>query len=553
MFDRTIRRVSLRLAVGACWFVLACAGVAALAAPAHALILKSSIPGAHYEANAAARVELNRAASRTQNKNVAGAETAALAATRADSTSGEAWQTLGLIRLSRGNSQGARVALERAASLSPERPDVWTRLSQVCLLDLGLVEDGVTALDAAIAADSTYGPAWYSRAFFLWGLGDLDGANDALERARANALSPSQSALFYSAQLGVLTSRGQYAQAASAIKNYRYDLQDDVTALQHEEHALRGLGDNEGAIRSLDALRATFPKEPLWKIETGHAYRGLAKPDSARVWFTRAAATDTSSFDAGYNKALALAATRDTARAWAELRRLRALDPQNWLVPLLASRLHRAAGDTARAALAFEEARRLNPALGLAGAGAAGGAAIPAWSSPDLEAAEALIDAGDFTLAMDRLYAVTRDSVRTGAALFWISRVTRMSTKQTGPPVVTATYAAQASRGDPVVLRALAEAQLAAGDTARAVANLLAVRKAAPDDAIASTLLVAVLLHGGQPVRARSIYNEFALEPTRSWRVESVRADALAAVKDPGASIARTRAAAIDYLPPRGR
>ena len=543
MFDRTIgRAVTLSLAL-----------LAASAAPGNAVIMRSSIPGAHYEANAAARVELNRSASRVKNKNVAGAETAALAATRADSLSGEAWQTLGLLRINRGDPEGARQALERAASLSPERPDVWTRLAQVCLLDLGLVEDGVTALDAAVAADSSYGPAWYSRGFFLWGLGDLDGANDAMERARANALSPSQSALFYSAQLGILTSRGQYAQAASAIKNYRFELKDDVTALQHEEHALRGMGDYERAIQSLDALRATFPKEALWKIETGHAYRGLAKPDSARVWFARAAATDTSSFDAGYNKALALVATRDTAKAWAELRRLRGLDPQNWLVPLLASRMHRAAGDTARAALGFEEARRLNPALGLAGAGAAGGAAIPSWSSPELEAAEALIDAGDFTLAIDRLYAATRDSVRTGAALFWISRVTRMSTKQAGPPIVTAAYAAKVSKNDPVVVRALAEAQLAAADTARAVANLLALRRLAPDDAITTTMIAAILLHGGQPARARAMYHEFALEPTRSWRVESVRADALAAVKDPGAEIARTRAAAVDYLPPRGR
>ncbi len=155
---------------------------------------------------------------------------------------------------------------------------------------------------------------------------------------------------------------------------------------------------------------------------------------------------------------------------------------------------------------------------------------------------------------MDRLYAATRDSVRTGAALFWISRVTRMSTAQPGPPVITAHYAERASRGDPVIVRALAEAQLAAGDTVRAVANLLLVRRAAPDDGIAVSLVAATLLHGGQAARARSIYNEFALEPTRSWRTEAVRAAVLEAVNDPGTSIARTRMAAVDYLPPpRGK
>ncbi len=339
-------------------YLFVCAIVLTLAPAARAAVLKSSIPGAHFEANAAARVELNRAQSRVQNKNISGAEAAALVATQLESLSGEAWQTLGMLRLSQKNARGARSAFERSAALAPERPETWTRLSQVNLLDLGYVEDGVTALSVALEADSTYGPAWYSRGFLSWMLGALDGASEAMERARGYAVSESQNALWYSAQLGVMASRGQYAQAANAISNYRYQLKEDVTALQHEEHALRGQGNYEKALRALDNLRATFPKDPLWMIETGHAYRGLDKPDSARAWFNRAAAADPKSFDAGYNKALSLVAVRDTARAWAELRRLRTLDPQNWLVPLLASRLHRTAGDLDRAQLAFEEARR---------------------------------------------------------------------------------------------------------------------------------------------------------------------------------------------------
>ena len=66
-------------------------------------------------------------------------------------------------------------------------------------------------------------------------------------------------------------------------------------------------------------------------------------------------------------------------------------------------------------------------------------------------------------------------------------------------------------------------------------------------------MLAAVLLKGGEAARARALYNDFALEPTRSWRIESVRAEALAAVNDPGATIARSRRAAADYLPQRGR
>jgi tetratricopeptide (TPR) repeat protein len=553
MFDSLSRRASSCLA--AVVFALLCAGT--LPSPARAAVMKSQIPGAHYTANAAARVELNRAQSRTTTRNLAGAEAAARAAVAADSLSGEAWQTLGMIRLARSDYDGARTALESAASLAPERADVWTRLAQICLINLGFVEEGTTALQAAVEADSTYGPAWYSQGFFLWTRGDLVAADAAIQRARDNATTQSQDALWYSAQLGIITAGGRYAEAVTAIKNYRFSVTDDITALQHEAHALRGKGDARAALTSLNALRGALPKEPLWMIETGHAYVDLGEPDSARAWFSRAATADPKSFDAGYNKALALAATKDTAGAWTELRRLRDIDPTNWLVPLYASRLHRAKEDTARATLAFDEARRLNPALGLAGASAAGTAAVPAWSSPELEDAERLIERGDFTLALDRLYAASQDSLRRGAALYWMARLTRMSSSQAGPPVVAAHYGVRASNGDPVVLRALAEMQAAAGDTARAVTNLLTLRKMAPDDDVATALLAAILLHGGEPARAKDLFAQEAKEPTRSYRIESVRAAALTAVNDPGAAIAKSRAAGLDYLPPprprRGR
>jgi hypothetical protein len=118
-----------------------------------------------------------------------------------------------------------------------------------------------------------------------------------------------------------------------------------------------------------------------------------------------------------------------------------------------------------------------------------------------------------------------------------------------GLPVISAQAGAEASRGDPVLLRLLAEAQWAAADAARATPNLRTVRRIAPTDLVAAALLSVVLLGSGAPAGARAVWNEVAQDPTRSWRVESARAAAFGATNDAGAAIARQRAAAVDYLP----
>jgi hypothetical protein len=211
----------------------------------------------------------------------------------------------------------------------------------------------------------------------------------------------------------------------------------------------------------------------------------------------------------------------------------------------------RAHGDTTRADQAFEEARRLNPAMGLASAMRAGAAAaVPGWSSPELEAAERWIEAGEFGLAGTKLYQAARDKDHRAAALYWLSRVARITGAPAGLPVIAAQAGAEASGGDPVYIRALAEAQFAAGDTARAKVNLRALRHGAPEDVIAAALLADVYLTGDDVVAARGLFNEFGQSPTRSYRLESMRALVLTAANDAGATIARQRAAAADYLSP---
>ncbi|MEO6461825.1 MAG: hypothetical protein ABIP29_02005, partial [Candidatus Eisenbacteria bacterium] len=221
----------------------------------------------------------------------------------------------------------------------------------------------------------------------------------------------------------------------------------------------------------------------------------------------------------------------------------------NFLIPLLASRLARASGDSTRTKLAFDEARRLNPAFGLATSAEMGTSpAIPAWASPDLAEGERLMERGEFTLAGDRFQMAAQDPVRRGAGLFWSSRVGRMTDAARGLPVIAAQAAAEAMNGDPVFVRALAEAQWSAGDQNRAVHNLRGLRRKAADDFVAAALLSDALIARGDGTGARAIWNEVAQEQTRSWRIETSRAHAFATVKDAGAAIARQRAAAADYL-----
>jgi tetratricopeptide (TPR) repeat protein len=515
---------------------------------AHATVFKSQIPGAHYKANDAAQIELTRMKSRLRLNNIEGALDAVRDAARHDSLSGEIYDQLGLLYLRIGRYGKARDAFEQAAAFAPEQAPVWNRLAQVSLTQLGLEEQGLQALNYAFAADSTYTSAYYTEFLYHWTRCEFPEAARSIARARQLELDETHSLLWYSSELGFEMSQGDYASSREALEIYLGQAESDFSAQQMLAVAQRASGDPKAAKETLRKLVALRP-QTVWLSESGLVRRALGERDSALVFFGLAVRADSSAFEPGYNKTLELLAHRDTTRAWRELARLRGIDPNNWLTPLLASRIARAEGDTARAALAFEEARRLNPAMGLASAARAGAAAaVPAWSSPELEAAETLIEEGDFALAGDKLYQAGRDKEHRGAALYWLARVARITGGAPGLPVIAAQAAAEETNGDPVVVRSLGEAQFGAGDLERAIANLHTLRQASPDDLVAAAVEAEARLRKGDVAGARGIFNEIGRDPTRSYRFESIRAAVLAEAKDPGAAIARQRAHAVDYL-----
>jgi tetratricopeptide (TPR) repeat protein len=517
---------------------------------AHSTVLKSNIPGAHYKAAQPAQAELNRVKSRIQLNNLTGAMDAARAAALKDSLSGEVFDVIGTVALRQGNYRLARNAFEQAAALAPEQAPIWNRLAQVSLLHLGLEEQGLQALQYALAADSSYSSAYYTQFMYRWARCEFDEARNAIQRARDVELDEGRSLIWYSTQLGFDMTMGDYGAAKQALQLHLNQVPNDIGARQLLVQAQRGSGDWKAALETIRPLLVMDPRQPIWLAEAGLAKRALGDSDSAFVFFSRAAAADSMSYDSGYNYALELLARRDTTKAWRELRRLRDIDPGNWLTPLLASRISRAQGDTTRAALAFEEARRLNPAMGLSRASRAGAAAsVPAWTSPELEAAEDLMEKGEFALAGDKLYQAALVEEKRGAALYWLSRVTRISGSSGGLPVISAEAAAEETHGDPVVVRALAEAEYAVGNGPATLRAIAEVRKAAPEDLIASAIEAEVRSRTGDVAGARAVFNEVAREPTRSYRLESIRANVLAAAKDAGAAIARQRAAGVDYLP----
>lgn len=517
--------------------------------PAEAVVLRSQIPGAHFPANDAAQVELNRVKSRLRLNNVPGAMQAAMVAIRKDSLSGETFDALGGVYMRQRRFRAAYQAYEHAAVLAPDQAPIWNRLAQLSFLQLGLDEEGRKALQYAQAADSLYGSAWYTRCIYHWTRGELDQANQAIDRAIKVEQDESRSMLWFSTRLGLMTSAGDYASAAEALRMHVYQVPNDISAQQHLAHAQRGAGKPRDAAVTLAGLLTQDPNQSVWAVEMGLAQRALGNRDSALVFFKRGLKGDSLSFDAGYNVALELLAGGDTAAAWKQVRALRRIDAMNHLVPLLASRIHRSEGDSARARVAFDEARRLNPAVGLAAGSAAGGAPLAAWSSPELEAGERYMEQGEFSLAGDRFYRAAGDPVRRAAALFWLSRTIRVNRGAPGLSVIAAIAAAEAGNGDPVLLRNLGEAQWAAKDTLRTLQTLEGVRKAAPEDLTGAALYSEALLSIGETAPARQVFTSIAQQPTHSWRIETVRAEVLAAARDAGASIARSRAAAADYLP----
>jgi predicted Zn-dependent protease len=524
-------------------------GFALLAPRARASVMQSEITGAHYKANIAASPDLNRARTHIGRGDLDGALAALRSAVGKDSLSGEVYDEIGQLQLRRGEYRRAYTSFQQAAELAPAEAPVWNRLAQVAMLQLGFEQEGLLALRYGQVADSTFSPLFYTQFVYHWARCEFADAADAIAQARKHESEEGRALLWYSAQLSFEMTEGDFAKTANALRIHLVQADNDYSARIALVQAERGMDKPVDARNDAYGLLALDPNQPSWLIEAGLAQRALGRRDSALVFFDRAVRSDTSSYEALYDRTLTRLAIGDTASAFGEMHRLRRIDPGNWLTPLLASRVARAHGDTLRAHLAFDEARRLNPALGLASAMRAGAAAaVPGWSSPELETAEKLIENGEFSLAGNQLYLAARDKDRRAAALYWLSRVTRISGAPAGLPVIAAQAGAEASSGDPIFIRLLAESQAAAGDTARARANLRGLRKGAPGDLIGAALLAEADLKAGGVAEARAVFAETGVEPTRSYRFEAARAAVLAAAHDAGAAIARQRAAAADYL-----
>ncbi|MEO6461922.1 MAG: tetratricopeptide repeat protein, partial [Candidatus Eisenbacteria bacterium] len=122
---------------------LALIGLLGPGAPAaDAAVFMSEVKGAHFEANEAARVELNRAKSRVRLRNYDGALTAIAAAVAKDSLSADVWDERGQLALRLGRFGDAYQSYNRAAVLAPGRATSWVRLAQVAYTHLGLEEQG---------------------------------------------------------------------------------------------------------------------------------------------------------------------------------------------------------------------------------------------------------------------------------------------------------------------------------------------------------------------------------------------------------------------------
>jgi tetratricopeptide (TPR) repeat protein len=311
---------------------------------AHAAVLKSEVVGAHYKGNAAAQVELNRVKSRLKLNNLSGALDAADAAARKDSLSGEVFDQMGILLLRQGNYRTAYSAFNRAAVLAPEQAPIWNRLAQVSLTQLGYEQEGLNALRFAFAADSQYASAYYTEFVYHWARCEFDLAAGSIQHARDIEQDEGRSLIWYSAQLGFQLTEGNYPQIARALEVHLAQATNDITAKQHLVHARRGMGQNAGARDLLNELLQVDDRQPVWLVEAGLVRRALGDRDSALVFFNRALKADSTSYDAGYNRALELLARRDTVAAWSQLRRLRNVDAENFLAPLLASRIARAEG-----------------------------------------------------------------------------------------------------------------------------------------------------------------------------------------------------------------
>src|SRR5205823_7492645 len=116
---------------------------------------------------------------------------------------------------------------------------------------------------------------------------------------------------------------------------------------------------------------------------------------------------------------------------------------------------------------------------------------------------ETQLESGEFTLAGNHFYLASQEPLRRGAALFWLHQITRVNDGAPGLAAVGAEAGVEVSHQDPLLLRALAEAQIAAGDSGRALATLELLHRRETSDVFSAALLADLLRARGDARRAR--------------------------------------------------
>lgn len=111
--------------------------------------------------------------------------------------------------------QAALAHCRQATELAPQRADIWTTLSEICL-ELGESEQALTAAQKAIDLNDQLAHAYYMRGRARGNLSDYDG--EIADAEKAYGLDNSQPSLYYRRLSRAFAAKGDYAYALTCCR-----------------------------------------------------------------------------------------------------------------------------------------------------------------------------------------------------------------------------------------------------------------------------------------------------------------------------------------------